>query len=378
MICLHFSIIASPSGNLDNFTTLVPHLIYFRIKLAQISFEIAQNILFLRLPSELRELSLSTWSIEYANGNSWENLLSSKFPHLKHFRLIISLDEIPSNYPIESNTDLDNIVQSFNQSKYFLDHHWNVFVNIHERDRLKFVLHTVPYPIENFQTTLYNIRRCTLSPSKIKLAYQYVSKLSLTLHNDSVSLLCHHEYRYLPNVKQLILLSNLTNDGQQFESMKYFNHLKNLINLSNVTLLEFPEESHQYPIHLVDLFLTNFSKLTCLTISHRLYAHLQTRLISSLRSLTLIFAVYYSSVRSSTTRMQPFLTSNRILTNDLILELVQTLPTSSPDIQTLMLIVRDFHGFDNQFSELLKTKILNERNISYDLLMHDKTVRFSF
>jgi hypothetical protein len=72
--------------------------------------------------------------------------------------------------------------------------------------------------------------------------------------------------------------------------------------------------------------------------------------------------------------MRHLLPSNQILTNELILELVRIFS----HIQTLTLIVRDLHGFNNQFSEWLKKKFLNEQNISYDLLLNDKIVRFYF
>jgi len=361
-----------PSLNtIDDFTILVPHLIYLRVKLSQISFTNATKILFLRLPSQLRELSISTWSIEYADGHSWQTLLSSKFPHLKHFRLIISLDQIPLNHSITTNSDLDNLVKSFNQSKYFLDHHWNVLININELDRLKFVLHTIPYPIENFQTTFYNIRRCTSSSMIIKSTYFYVNKLSLTLHDDLVR--NHIDDRYFPNVNQLIFLSNLRKDSQQFQSIEYFNHLKNLINLSNITSLNFPEELHEYPIQLINILLENLPKLNSLTLSHRLNVYLKTQSIDSLKTLTLIFTMY-SSIFPPATRMGHLLLSNQILTNELILELVRTFS----HIQTLTLILRHLDGFDNQFSEWLKRIFLNEQNISYDLLLNDRIVRFYF
>jgi hypothetical protein len=335
----------------------------------------AAKVLFLRLPATLHELSLSTWSIEYANGDSWETLLSSKFPRLKRFRLIISLDQIPHNHSIATNLDLDHIVKSFNQSKYFLDRHWNVLLNVNERDRLKLVLHTTPYPIENFQTTLYNNRRCTSSSASIKSAYRNVKKLSLTLLEDSV--LSSNEYRYFLNIEELILLSNLTNDCQQFQSMEYYNNLKNMINLSNITSVNFPEDIHQYPIQLINKLFENLPKLNSLTLSHRLFIALETRPIASLKTLTLIFATY-SSISPPATRMRHLILSEQILTNELILKLVQTLSSSFPEIQTLTLTVRDLDGFDNQFCEWLKTNFLNEQNISYDLLLFDKLVRFYF
>ena len=361
---------------IDDFTIFVPHLIYLRAKLSQISLAIATKILFLRLPSQLRELSLSTWSIEYVNGDSWETLLSSKFPHLKHFRLIISLDQIPPNHSIVTNTDLDNIVKSFNQSKYFLDHHWNILINVNERDRLKLVLHTTPYPIENFQTTLYNIRRCTSSSSILKSAYHSVSKLTLTLHDDLHPLSVNpNEHRYFPNIEQLTFLSNLTSDCHQFGSTEYFNNLKNMINLSSITSLNFLEETQQYPIHLINILLKSLPNLKSLTASHRLFVCLNTLPIRSLKSLTLIFAMY-SSISPPATRMRHLLPSNQILTNDLILELVRTL--SFPELQTLILIVRDLDGFDNQFSEWLKTNFPIENNVLHDLFINDKIVQFYF
>jgi hypothetical protein len=72
--------------------------------------------------------------------------------------------------------------------------------------------------------------------------------------------------------------------------------------------------------------------------------------------------------------MQYLLPSNQILTNDLILELIRTLSSSFLEIQTLTLIVRDLDGFDNQFSEWLKTNIW----IEYDLILIDKNVQFYF
>ncbi|CAF1086635.1 unnamed protein product [Rotaria sp. Silwood1] len=356
-------------NTIDDFTTLVPHLIYFRAKLAEISFTVATKILFLRLPSNLRELSLSTWSIEYANGDLWETVLSSKFSHLKHFHLIISLDQIPHNYVTASQADLDNIVKSFNQSKYFLDHHWNVLINVNEHDRLKLVLHTVPYPIENFQTTLYDIRRCTSSPLTIKSAYRYVSKLNLVLHNDLASLSNdNNEYRYFSNVEQFSLYSNLMNDCRQFQSIEYFKNLKNIVNLSNITLLNCPEDTRQYPIELINLLLNHIPKLKSLIVPYRLYTCLKTQSIYNLKSLTLIFTIY-SSISPPATRMRHLLTSHQILTNELILELIQTSLSLYSELQTLTLIVRDIDSFDNQFSEWLKTKILIEKNILYDLLI---------
>jgi len=283
--------------------------------------------------------------------------------------LIISLDQIPPDHSITTNTDLDHLVQSFNQSKYFLDHQWNVLLNINERDRLKFVLHSIPYPIENFQTTLYNIRRCTSSSTIIQSTYSHVSKLSLTLHDDMAN--DHIEHRYFPHVDQLIFLSNLTNDCQQFQSQEYFSRLKNLINLSNITSLNFPEVTHQYPIQLINILLENLPKLHSLTLSHRLYVYLKSQTTCSLKTLNLIFAIY-SSISPPVTRMRHLLSSNQILTNNLIIELVRTL--SVFDIQTLTLAVRDLDGFDSQFSEWLKRNI----SISYDLLLADKIVRFYF
>jgi hypothetical protein len=354
---------------IDDFTVLVPRLIYLRAKLSQISFSTATKILFHRLPSHLRELSLSTWSIDYADGDSWENLLSKKFPHLKHFRLIISLDQIPSNYSITNITELDQHVKSFNQSKYFLDHQWNVLLNINERDRLKFVLHSIPYPIENFQTTLYNIRRCTSSSSRIQSAYSDVKKLSLTLHDDLTN--DDIEHRYFPHVDQLIFLSNLTNDFQRFQSREYFTRLTNLINLENITSLNLPEVTHQYPIQLINILLENLPKLHSLTLSHRLYVCLQSQSLCLLKTLNLIFAIY-SSISPPVTRIRHLLSSNQILTNNLIIELVRTL--SVFDIQTLTLTVRDLDGFDIQFSDWLKRNF----SISYDLFFADKIVRFYF
>jgi hypothetical protein len=236
---------------------------------------------------------------------------------------------------------------------------------------LKFVIHSIPYPIENFQTTLYNIRRCTSSPSAIKSAYSSVKKLSLTLHDDSAS--DHIEHRYFPNVDQLIFLSNLTDDCQQFESIGYFNNLTNMINLSTITSLHFPDDTHQYPIQLINILLKNLPKLHSLTLSYRLFMCLKTQSIHSLKTLTLIFAAYYS-ISPRVARMQYLLPSNQILTNDLILELIRTLSSSFLEIQTLTLIVRDLDGFDNQFSEWLKTNIL----IEYDLILIDKIVQFYF
>ena len=356
---------------IDDFTPLVPHLIYLRAKLSQISFSVASKILFHRLPSHLHELSLSTWSIDYAQGECWQTLLSSKFPHLKHFRLIISLDQIPPHHLTTSNTDLDHLVQSFNQSKYFLDHHWHVLLNVNERDRLKFVLHSIPYPIENFQTTLYNIRRCT--STMISSAYHSVTKLSLTLHDDLMNE--HLEQRYFSNVDQLIFLSNLSDDSQQFQSSEYFHRLKTMINLSNVTSLDFPEVTQSYPIELIHLLLKNLPKLHSFTLAHRLYAYLEHQWIPAVKSLTLIFAIY-SSISPPATRTRYLLSPNQILTNDLILSLVRTF--SSSDLQSLTLIVRDLDGFDAQFSDWLNSNFSNSHSISYDLLLADKIVRFYF
>lgn len=360
-------------NSVDDFTQLVPQLIYLRAKLSQISFPIATKVLFQRLPSTLRELSLSTWSIEYANGESWQNLLSIKFPHLKHFRLIISLDQIPPNHSIATTTDLDQIVKSFNQTKYFLDHQWQVLLNVNECDRLKFVLHSMPYPIENFQTTLENIRRCSSSTSMLKSTYRTVKKLSLTLHDDLIDE--QNESRDFSNVDQLIFLSNLTSNCEQFQSRKYFHHLTAMINLFNITSLSFPEVSHPYPITLINLLLENLSNLHSLTISYPLYVCLKLPSRFVWKSLNLIFAIY-SSVSPPSTRMRYLLSVDQILTNQLIVELVRTLASSK--LQTLSLIVRDLDGFDSQFSSWLNTNFSMESSISYDLLLVDKIVRFFF
>ncbi|UJR37179.1 hypothetical protein I4U23_029887 [Adineta vaga] len=361
---------------INDFSVLVPHLIYLRAKLSQISFVTATKILFLRLPTQLRELSLSTWSIEYTDGDQWQTILSSRFPHLQHFRLIISLDRIPLNHPIATNTDLDNIVKSFNQSKYFLDRHWNVLININERDRLKFVLHTIPYPIENFQTTLYNIRRCTSSSSMIQSAYTNVTKLTLTLHDNLSSVIDNsNEYRNFSRVEELTFLSNLSNDCQQFFSNDYFQNLQTIVNLSTITSLSFPEETHQYPLQLINLLLKNLIQLHSLTLSHRLYVCLKPQLISSLKMLTLIFTIY-SSISPSATSIRHLLPANLILTNDSIIELVETLATTN--LQTLTLLVRELGVFDEQFSDWLENHFTKKENISYDLLLNDKIVRFHF
>ncbi len=187
----------------------------------------------------------------------------------------------------------------------------------------------------------------------------------------------HNEYRCFPKINELILLSNLTSDCQQFASMEYFNNLKNMINLSNITLVSFPEETHQYPIELINILLKNLPKLNSLTVSHRIYLSLKTQSISSLKTLTLIFAIY-SSISPPATRMRHLLPSNQILTNELMLELVRTLSSIFPEIQTLTLLVRELDVFDNQFSEWLEKKFLIEQSISYDLFMSDKIVRFYF
>ncbi|CAF1003129.1 unnamed protein product [Adineta steineri] len=363
---------------IDDFTILVPHLIYLRAKLSQISLITATKILFNRLPCQLRQLSLSSWSIDYANSDSWENILSLKFPNLKHFRLIISLDRIPVDYTVTTNTDLDNIIKPFNQSKYFHDHNWNISLNVNERDRLKFVLHTIPYPIENFQTTLYNIRRCTISSSVVESIYRYVTRLTLTLHDDLTPLKDNkNEYRKFSNVNELIFLSNLTSDCQQFSSIEYFNNVKNIINLSNITSLDFPEETHQYPIQLINILLKNLPQLHSLILSHRSYICLQTQSMDSLKTLTLIFAIY-SSISPLATRLRHLVPSTQILTNEIILELVRIVPLSFPKIQTLTLVVRDLDVFDNQFSEWLESQFSIKQNISYELLINDKLIRFHF
>ena len=359
---------------MDDFTHLVPHLIYLRAKLSQISFSIATKVLLQRLPCQLRELSLSTWSIEYANGESWQNLLSTKFPHLKHFRLIISLDQIPPNHSISTTTDLDQTVKSFNQTKYFLDHQWQVLLNINECDRLKFVLHSMPYPIENFQTTLENIRRCTSSNTLFESTYRTVKKLTLTLHDDLIDE--QIEQREFSNVEQLTFLSNLTSNCEQFQSRKYFHHLTTMINPFKITSLSFPEVTHPYSTILINLLLENFPNLHSLTVSHPLYVCLKLPRRIPWKSLNLIFAIY-SSVSPPTTRMRYLLSIDQILTNQLIVELVRTLASSS-NLQTLSLTVRDLDGFDNQFSSWLRTNFAMESNISYDLLSIDKIVRFFF
>jgi hypothetical protein len=76
--------------------------------------------------------------------------------------------------------------------------------------------------------------------------------------------------------------------------------------------------------------------------------------------------------------MRHLLPSNQILTNELMLELVRTLSSIFPEIQTLTLLVRELDVFDNQFSEWLEKKFLIEQSISYDLFMSDKIVRFYF
>jgi len=185
------------------------------------------------------------------------------------------------------------------------------------------------------------------------------------------------EHRYFPNVDQLIFLSNLTNDYQQFESIEYFNNLKNLINLLNITSLNFSEENHQYPIELINILLNNLPKLNSLTLSYRLYVCLKKQSIYSLKTLTLIFTIY-SSISPPATRMRDLLPSNQILTNELILEIVRTLSLSFFQIQTLTLIVRHLDGFDNDFFEWLKRNFSIEQSISYDLILTDKIVRFYF
>lgn len=356
----------------------MPNLIYLRAKLSGISFIVAEKVLFLRLPRNLRELSLSTWSTDYGNGDSWELLLTSKFPKLKHFRLIISLDQIPHNFETNTTAALDNIVKSFNGSKYFVDRNWNVVINVNEYDRLKFVIHSTPYPIENFQTTLYDIRRCTMSPSVIKKTYHDVTIVNLTLQNDlPSSSLTQTEHRYFPNVEQLSFLSNIQNDRLEFDSIKYFNNLKNMINLSNITSLSFTEEIQQYPTSLVNLLLRNITKLNSLSMSYQLFTSVQMQSICSLKSLKLIFAIY-SSTCPPATRMRHILTSSQILTNKLILELAQEIPVNHPDIQTLAFIVRHLEGFDTQFSDWLKSHFSFEQSILYDLLLRENIVRFYF
>lgn len=359
-----------PSWNtIDDFTVLVPNLIYLRAKLSQISFLMASKLLFQRLPSQLHELSLSTWSIDYANGESWQNLLSSKFPRLKHFRLIISLDQIPRQYSVATIADLDQHVQSFNQSKYFQDRHWHVLLNVNERDRLKFVLHTVPYPIENFQTTVYNTRRST--STEIRSVYQNITKLTLTIQ-DEIDL-HHQDQRQFSSVEHLVFLSNLSQSAYPFPSQDYFNHLTTFVNLSNIVSLNFPEESQIYPISLINLLLKNLVKLKSLTLSYQLYNNLDREHIQSLKTLTLIFTIY-SSIFPRVTRILQLLNSNQILTNDLLLELVQT----NSHLQILTILVRHFDGFDEQFSNWLKTKFSSQTKLDYDLILQDKIVRFYF
>ena len=363
---------------IDDFTTLVPHLVYLRTKLANITLTVATNVLFLRLPSTLRELSLSTWSIGYADGHAWEDLLSRKFPSLKHFRLIISLDRIPANHSVATTRDLDSLVQSFNQSKYFLDHHWTVVLNVNESDQLKFVLHTLPYPIENFQSTLLNIRRSTSAPQMIKAAYQNVSRLTLSLQDDPCPSSLHQkEYRYFPRLDQLTFLSNLTQESPQFQSIAYLSYLQHMADLSTITKLKLSEEIHQYPLTFVHLLIEHLPSLISLTVSNRLFARLQRPALHSLRSLTIIFTIY-SSVSSALTRMHYLLPFHQILTNDLILELVQRVPPEFPSLQTLSLAVRDFDVFDQQFPEWLRAHFPLSSNINYDFISDDRIVRFHF
>lgn len=363
---------------IDDFTSLVPNLIYLRAKLAEISYDVAIKVLFLHLPSTIRELSLSTWSIGYGNGDSWQQLLSSKFPHLKHFRLIISLDRIPQKSAVENTTDLDNIVKSFNQSNYFNDRNWKVLVNVNEFDRLKLVLHTVRYPIENFQSTLYDVRRCTASPSFIKSAYSHVSKLSLTLYDERTeSSINAKEYRYFPNVEQLIFQSNLTSESPQYSMIQYFNNLNAMIDLSTITYLSFPEENHNYPETLISLLVKNLPKLKTLIIPYRFYESLPLQSINSLKILTLYFAAY-SSTSPPATRMRYLMRESQILTNDIIVKLVRSCLVSFSEIQTLTFIVRSLDDFDTQLSEWLKDNLTKENNISFELLSPDNTLHFYF
>lgn len=365
-------------ASIDDFTTLVPHLIYLRTKLSHISLTLASSTLFLRLPSTLRELSLSTWSIDYANGHAWENLLSRKFPSLKHFRLIISLDRIPENHSVATTEDLDGLVQSFNQSKYFLDHRWTVLLNVNDNGPLKFVLHTLPYPIENFQSTLLNIRRSTATPPMIKAAYRDVSRLTLSLQDDPCPLsLQQNEHRRFPRLDQLTFLSNLTEDIPQFQSSEYLSYLRHMMDLSAINKLIFSEEVHQYPIDFVRCLMEQLPQVISLTVANRLFVRLCSQTLCSLKSLTLIFTIYSPS-STATIRMHYLLQFHQKLTNDLILELVRRVPADFPSLQTLSLVVRDLDVFDQQLPEWLRSNFSSSSTVKYDLNSIDGILLFHF
>lgn len=365
-------------ASIDDFTTLVPHLIYLRTKLSHISLTLASSTLFLRLPSTLRELSLSTWSIDYANGHAWENLLSRKFPSLKHFRLIISLDRIPENHSVATTEDLDGLVQSFNQSKYFLDHRWTVLLNVNDNGPLKFVLHTLPYPIENFQSTLLNIRRSTATPPMIKAAYRDVSRLTLSLQDDPCPLsLQQNEHRRFPRLDQLTFLSNLTEDIPQFQSSEYLSYLRHMMDLSAINKLIFSEEVHQYPIDFVHCLMEHLPHVISLTVANRLFVRLCSQTLCSLKSLTLIFTIYSPS-STATIRMHYLLQFHQKLTNDLILELVRRVPADFPSLQTLSLVVRDLDVFDQQLPEWLRSNFSSSSTVKYDLNSIDGILLFHF
>ena len=365
-------------ASIEDFTTLVPHLIYLRTKLSHISLTLATNTLFLRLPSTLRELSLSTWSIDYADGHTWENLLSRKFPSLKHFRLIISLDQIPEDHSVATTEDLDGSVQSFNQSKYFLDHRWTVLLSVNDNGPLKFVLHTLPYPIENFQSTLLKIRRSTAAPPMIKAAYRDVSRLTLSLQDDPCPLsLQQNEHRHFPRLDQLTFLSNLTDDIPQFQSAEYLSYLRHMTDLSTISKLKLSEEVHQYPITFVRCLMEQLPGVISLTVSNRLFVRLGSQAMYSLKSLTLIFTIYSPS-STALTRMHHLLQFHQKLTNDLILELVRRVPTHFPFLQSLSLVVRDLDVFDQQLPEWLRSNFSSSSTVKYDLISNDGTILFHF
>ena len=368
-LCSLSSKIVPSMCSIDDFTTLVPHLVYLRAKLSQMKFSMTTKVLLSRLPSSLRELSLSTWSIDYADGLTWENVLSNFFPQLKRFRLIISLDRTPASCSVDTQEDRDRLVASFNQSSYFLDRHWHALLNVCKGDRLEFVMHTSPYPIENFQTSLYDVLRCNLSPALVHAAYQSVSKLTLTLLHDPEPIPTRPtDNRCFSHVEQLIFLSNLTSDTQAFQPKEYLKDLMNIIDLSTITTLRFPEETNHYPLEFIGPLIDKMPRLVSLAVPHRLFAGLPTQ---SLTSLTLLFTIY---ARSSyvAERIQHLFLSNQILTNQVIDHLLRLVPSSFSHLKVLTLVARDM---DEYLSNYLRTM---REGVSYELFPNNHMVRFYF
>ncbi|CAF0995203.1 unnamed protein product [Adineta ricciae] len=367
------------NGKIPESCYVIPHLKSLVVYTNEVSFANLVKSMLSSVPN-LQLLTIDATDIDYANGKSWESVLSTHLRKLIHLRLNVRFSE----NDLPAINDRKELLQTFDTS-YFRSRYWS-FALHHCRTKRTLELFSTPMVKKSIEFNLYNtnVEKPMTDADEM---FENVENLTLFLTILDESLL--RERFHFPNVKSLKLVSHFQ-ECQAFPK-SLLADMAHLVKLSNVESIEFignhfPTSSlilldYTPKLHSLSVRLSSIIKMTKMLTDQnicqrltKLIRHLTITAINNLKDLS-----FYERLPTVFAHLDSLTLSCENL-DDLYLLITLLLSKMASKLRTMKLCISPFYDKKNldQFMSWL-IDYMYQRDLSHvDIQLSNNQISFCF